>query len=75
MVAARRMAHDLQSVAGMLGMNGLWQAAIELEETCCTSDASAVDERLQEVSVLIEPILLDVQSWADARSRADNARA
>ena len=31
-------------------------------------------ERLQEVSVLIEPILLDVQSWADARSRAGNAR-
>ena len=75
MAAARRMAHDLQSVAGTLGMNGLWQAAIELEETCCTSDASAVDERLQEVSVLIEPILLDVQSWADARSRAGNARA
>ncbi len=68
--AARRMAHDLQSVAGTLGMDGLRQAAIALEEACHAGDAPAVDARLQEVSVLIEPILQGVQSWADARTGA-----
>jgi PAS domain S-box-containing protein len=70
MVATRRMAHDLQSVAGTLGMNGLRQAAIALEEACCAGDAPAIDARLQELSVVIEPILQGVQSWAEARSRA-----
>jgi CheY-like chemotaxis protein len=71
--AARRMAHDLQSVAGTLGMNELRQATIALEQACCAGDASAVDARLQEVSVVIEPILQGVQSWADARPRAASA--
>ncbi|MBW8830589.1 MAG: AAA family ATPase [Burkholderiales bacterium] len=73
--AARRMAHDLQSVAGTLGMNGLRQAALALEQACCAGDASAVDARLQEVSVLIEPILQGVQHWAAARARAAGAHA
>jgi PAS domain S-box-containing protein len=68
--AAQRMAHDLQSVAGTLGMNGLRQAAIALEQACCAGDAAAVGMRLQEVSILIEPILQGVQAWVDARARA-----
>jgi signal transduction histidine kinase/DNA-binding response OmpR family regulator len=73
--AARRMAHDLQSVAGTLGMNELRRAALALEEACCADEASAVDARLQAVSVLIEPILQGVQAWADARSGAASANA
>jgi CheY-like chemotaxis protein/HPt (histidine-containing phosphotransfer) domain-containing protein len=75
MDAARRMAHDLQSVAGTLGMNGLQQAALALEQACCARDASGVDARLKEVSALIGPMLQDVQSWADARARAASAHA
>jgi CheY-like chemotaxis protein len=72
--AAQRMAHDLQSVAGTLGMDELRQAAIALEQACRAGDASAVDACLQQVSVLIEPILQGVQSWADdARSRGSAA--
>jgi PAS domain S-box-containing protein len=73
--AARRMAHDLQSVAGTLGMNGLRQAALALEQACCADDAPAVDACLHEVSVQIEPILQGAQSWADARSRGASADA
>jgi CheY-like chemotaxis protein/HPt (histidine-containing phosphotransfer) domain-containing protein len=73
--AARRMAHDLQSVAGTLGMNGLRQAALALEQACCADDAPAVDACLHEVSVQIEPILQGAQSWAEARSRGASADA
>ncbi|MBT9597584.1 MAG: response regulator [Vitreoscilla sp.] len=75
MAAARRMAHDLQSVAGTLGMNGLRQAAMALEQACGDGDAPTVDARLHEVSVLIGPILQDVQSWSDARLRGAGASA
>jgi signal transduction histidine kinase/CheY-like chemotaxis protein len=75
MAAARRMAHDLQSVAGTLGMNGLRQAALTLEQACCADDASSVDASLQAVSLELQPILQGVQSWADARSRATSAPA
>ncbi len=75
MAAARRMAHDLQSIAGALGMNGLRQAAMALEDACCAANAPAVDAYSQEVSVLIEPILQGVQSWAYTRSRAASAPA
>jgi PAS domain S-box-containing protein len=71
--AARRMAHDLQSVAGTLGMGGLRQAALALEQACLADDASAVDARLQDVSVQLEPILQGLRSWADARARAAGA--
>ena len=75
MAVARRMAHERQSLAGTLGMFGLRQAALALEQACCASDAPAVDARQQEESVLIEPILQGVQSWADARLRAASAHA
>jgi len=75
MAAARRMAHDLQSVAGTLGMNGLRQAALALEQACCADDAPAVDASLQAASLELQPILQGVQSWADARSRATSAHA
>ena len=73
MATARRMAHDLQSVAGTLGMHRLRQAALALEQACCAEDAPAIDARLQEVSLQIEPILQGVQSWSDARPRATGA--
>jgi CheY-like chemotaxis protein len=55
--AARRMAHDLQSVAGMLGVDVPREAAIGLELACSADEASAVNAHLQEVTALIKPIL------------------
>ena len=68
--AARRMAHDLHSVAGTLGMHALRQGASALEQACNAGDARAVEARLQELSTLMEPIIQGVQSWAEARARA-----
>src|SRR6185295_4567355 len=60
--AARRMAHDLQAVAGILGMHALRQAASALEQACCAADAPATEARLHELSQQIGPILQGVQS-------------
>jgi len=66
---ARRMAHDLQAVAGTLGMHGLREAALSLEQACGANDASAVRASLQEVSEQIEPILQGLETWAASRQR------
>jgi CheY-like chemotaxis protein/HPt (histidine-containing phosphotransfer) domain-containing protein len=64
---ARRMAHDLQATAGTLGMHGLREDALALEQACIANDPSAVDLRLRAVSQRIEPILQGLEAWAAHR--------
>jgi len=65
---ARRLAHDLKSIAGTLGMQALYEAAQTLEHACA-DDAPAVPARLQQVSLQMERVLEALQSWASARPR------
>jgi PAS domain S-box-containing protein len=64
---AHRMAHDLQAVAGTLGMHELREAALSLQRACGANDPSAVRASLREVSEQIEPILQGLQAWAASR--------
>ncbi len=61
--AARRLAHDLQSIAGTLGMHTLAQSAMALEQACRTASQPVVEARMQELSQVIEPILKGLASW------------
>ncbi|KQV94983.1 hypothetical protein ASC87_25630 [Rhizobacter sp. Root1221] len=60
---ARRMAHDLQSVAGTLGMHGLQERARALEEACTAGSDPRVLARLDDVSGTIRPILDGLEAW------------
>ena len=70
---ARRVAHDLQAVAGTLGMLGLREAALSLEGACRADDAAAVRVSLQQVSEQIEPILQGLETWAASRHQRESA--
>jgi HPt (histidine-containing phosphotransfer) domain-containing protein len=63
------MAHDLQSIAGTLGMQALREAALGLEQACLTGDAPAVQAGLQAVAAQMRPVLEGLESWAEARPR------
>ncbi|HSW05084.1 response regulator [Aquabacterium sp.] len=60
----RRMAHDLQSLAGALGMHELQQAALALEVACMAGDEPTVRARLDELSATMAPILVGLASWS-----------
>ncbi|HEX6706187.1 MAG TPA: response regulator [Albitalea sp.] len=68
--SAHRMAHDLQSLAGTLGMHELRRGALALEQACNARDAGAVEARLQEVTALMEPVIQGLRSWSEDRTRA-----
>jgi len=70
---ARRAAHDLGSVAGTLGMQGLREAALSLEGACCADDPLGVRASLQRVSEQIEPILQGLETWAASRQQRESA--
>jgi PAS domain S-box-containing protein len=72
---ARRMAHDLQSLAGTLGMHALRQGAMALEQACRAGDDRAVQGCLHDVSQLIEPILEGLQSWIDGLAHGQTSAA
>jgi CheY-like chemotaxis protein len=63
---ARRMAHDLQSLAGTLGMHELREDAIRLERACIDETAEVVLSCLQAVAARMTPILEGLESWAAA---------
>ncbi|WP_140637184.1 hybrid sensor histidine kinase/response regulator [Methylibium rhizosphaerae] len=60
---ARRLAHDLQSLAGTLGMNELREEAIKLEHACLRDEA-AVPHCVLAVEARMQPILAGLESWA-----------
>ncbi len=60
----RRLAHDLQSLAGMLCMADVRQAALALEQACVAVDDQAVQARLQDLSVALEPVIQGLVSCA-----------
>jgi len=70
--AAKRMAHDLQSIAGTLGMHTLRQRAQALEQACGAGDDDRVEARLKDLSVVIGPIVDGVERWADGASEASS---
>ena len=59
----RRLAHDLQSEAGTLGMAGLRAAALALEDALRRPavPASDVDALLQEVDEALAPLLSEME--------------
>jgi len=61
---ARRMAHDLQSLAGMLCMADVRQSALALEQACVAADEQAVHARLQALSVALKPVIQGLASCA-----------
>ncbi|WP_161974501.1 Hpt domain-containing response regulator [Piscinibacter terrae] len=63
---ARRMAHDLQSLAGTLGMKALRQHALALEQACIAGDAAAVPARLQDLSAELAVVLAGLAAWAQS---------
>jgi CheY-like chemotaxis protein len=65
---AREMAHDLHSVAGTLGMHALQQAALALTQACTANDGPAIEARLKELAMLMEPVLQGLRSWAETRA-------
>jgi CheY-like chemotaxis protein len=70
---ARRVAHDLGTVAGTLGMQGLREAALALEGACRANDAVAVGASLAQVAGQIEPILQGLDTWAASRHQRESA--
>ncbi|MCM5681459.1 response regulator [Schlegelella sp. S2-27] len=66
--ATRRMAHDLSSIAGTLGMHALQRSARALEHACVSGDAPGVEGRLQEVSRTLVPTVQAVAAWAGAQT-------
>lgn len=67
---ARRMAHDLQSLAGLLGMVDVRQSALALEQSCVAADEHAVHARLQELSAALKPVLQGLAACADQLAQA-----
>ncbi|KQV96532.1 response regulator [Pelomonas sp. Root1237] len=56
--AGRRLAHDLQSLAGTFGMDGLREAALRLERACIAGiHGAAVDAALDEVIAALAPAI------------------
>jgi len=60
---ARRMAHDLKSVAGTLGMHGLQERARALEDACMAGGEPRMLARLDDLSGTIRPILDGLEAW------------
>jgi CheY-like chemotaxis protein/HPt (histidine-containing phosphotransfer) domain-containing protein len=63
---ARRMAHDLQSLSGTLGMQALRQHALALEQACIAGDAAAVPARLHDLSAELALVLQGLAAWAQS---------
>jgi CheY-like chemotaxis protein/HPt (histidine-containing phosphotransfer) domain-containing protein len=63
---ARRMAHDLQSLAGTLGMKALRQQGMALEQACIAGDAAAVPARLHDLTAELAVVLQGLAAWAQA---------
>ena len=60
---ATRLAHDLKSVAGMLGAHGLSEPAAALERACSSADGqSNFDALLEAVSCQLDPVIAGLQS-------------
>ncbi|KQV53191.1 hypothetical protein ASC95_10525 [Pelomonas sp. Root1217] len=56
--AGRRLAHDLQSLAGTFGMDGLREAALRLERACIAGiHGAAIDAALDEVITALAPAI------------------
>jgi CheY-like chemotaxis protein len=62
---ARRMAHDLQSVAGLLCMAEVRRSALALEHACVDADEQVIHARLKELAVVLKPVLQGLASCAD----------
>ena len=61
----RLLAHNLQSLAGTLGMQALRPAAMALEQACRDgADTATMEQRVQTVNALLEPILTGLGSLA-----------
>jgi len=69
---ARRMAHDLQSLAGMLHMADVRRCGLALEQACAAADEPAVHARLQELSVALQPVIQGLASCADQLAQPAN---
>jgi CheY-like chemotaxis protein/HPt (histidine-containing phosphotransfer) domain-containing protein len=69
---ARRMAHDLQSIAGLLGMVDVRQCALALEQSCVAADEQAVRARLPELSTALNPVIQGLAACADQLARDQN---
>ena len=61
---ARRLAHDLHSLAGLLCMADVRQRALALEQACVAADEQAVHARLQELSVALTPVMQGLAACA-----------
>jgi CheY-like chemotaxis protein len=62
---ARRLAHDLQSIAGLLCMAEVRRSALALEHACVDADEQAIHARLRELSAALKPVLQGLASCAD----------
>ena len=71
---ARRMAHDLASITGTLGMHTLQRGAKALEHACVSGDAPAVELHLQELGHTLAPLVQAIGAWA-ATQAADRLAA
>jgi signal transduction histidine kinase/DNA-binding response OmpR family regulator/HPt (histidine-containing phosphotransfer) domain-containing protein len=62
-ISARRLAHDLQAEAGMLGMPALRAAALALEDALGSSNplAADVDTLLRQVGEALAPVLTAIE--------------
>ncbi len=61
--AAMRMAHDLHSVSGTLGMQELQVHARALEIACRNGDAAAIPPALEAVARALQPVLRGLDAW------------
>jgi len=67
--AAMRLAHDLKSVAGTLGLHAVRQAAQVLEHACVHGAGDAeIDTQAQSVAAELEPVIAALQVLEGPRS-------
>jgi PAS domain S-box-containing protein len=66
--SARRMAHDLTSVAGMIGAREVLLAAAALEKACGNNaDDRAIGELLEAVDRALSPVIVGLQALGELR--------